>query len=55
MIEGHGHVNPARLVARCGGPALCSVCAAERCRVCGSVGAAQHAPECANAPGARTE
>lgn len=49
--HGHGHVNPARMVARCGGPALCSACARERCRVCGSVGAAPHAPDCRNAPG----
>jgi hypothetical protein len=29
-LGGHGHVNPAPAVARCGGPSICGECWAER-------------------------
>lgn len=45
-MPGHGHVNPAPLVARCGGPGMmCSECAREHCSKCEYVGAL-HCPKC---------
>lgn len=50
---GHGHVNPNAdgSVARCGGPALCTVCALERCRICNESGNI-HCGRCNACPGA---
>lgn len=42
-MNGHGHVvpNPNGVKARCGGPAICSVCARELASLAGKVGGEQ--------------
>lgn len=41
LSEGHGWINPLPfgVIARCGGPFICDVCAIEECDVCHKIGA----------------
>ena len=54
IINGHGHINPRQLKAKCGGPGMCQDCAIERCRACNYIGAL-HCPKCLRCPGTHHE